>query len=119
MLRRTTAAPDKAVKFGDGRSAKHPLPKKKVSAVIRNTEQNARNEIKKDCGSSRVLLNVGLNSGIMTGGQIIEMTKRECRMTKAARNPNDEVIEPACCFEASCFVLNSSFVIRHSSFSSS
>jgi len=51
MLRRTTAAPDKAVKFGDGRSAKHPLPKKKVSAVIRNTEQNARNEIKKDCGS--------------------------------------------------------------------
>jgi hypothetical protein len=42
MLRRTTAAPNKAVKFGDGRSAKHPLPKKKVSAVIRNTEQNAR-----------------------------------------------------------------------------
>jgi alanyl-tRNA synthetase len=70
MLRRTTAAPDKAVKFGDGRSAKHPLPKKKVSAVIRNTEQNARNEIKKDCGSSRVLLNVGLNSGIMTGAEI-------------------------------------------------
>jgi hypothetical protein len=70
MLRRTTAAPDKAVKFGDGRSAKHPLPKKKVSAVIRNTEQNARNEIKKDCGSSRVLLNVGLNSGIMTGAVI-------------------------------------------------
>jgi len=72
-----------------------------------------------DCGNSRVLLNVAFNSGIMTGGQIIEMTKRECRMTKAARNPNDEVIEPACCFEASCFVLNSSFVIRHSSFSSS
>src|SRR6476646_9371626 len=70
MLRRTTAAPDKAVKFGDGRSAKHPLPKKKVSAVIRNTEENARNEIKKDCGSSRVLLNVGLNSGIMTGAEI-------------------------------------------------
>src|SRR6476659_4173322 len=70
MLRRTTAAPDKTVKFGYGRSAKHPLPKKKVSAVIRNTEQNARNEIKKDCGSSRVLLNVGLNSGIMTGAEI-------------------------------------------------
>src|SRR5437660_12711737 len=70
MLRRTTAAPDKAVKFGDGRSAKHPLPKKKVSAVIRNTEQNARNEIKKDCGSSRVLLNVALNSGIMTGAEV-------------------------------------------------
>src|SRR5580765_7806273 len=70
MLRRTTAAPDKAVKFGYGRSAKHPLPKKKVSAVIRNTEHNARNEIKKNCGSSRVLLNVGLNSGIMTGAEI-------------------------------------------------
>src|SRR6267378_6840607 len=70
MLRRTTAAPDKAVKFGDGRSAKHPLPKKKVSAVIRNTEQNARNEIKKDCGSSRVLPNVAFNSGIMTGAEI-------------------------------------------------
>src|SRR6187551_3396338 len=70
MLRRTTAAPDKAVKFGDGRSAKHPLPKKKVSAVIRNTEQNARNEIKKGCSNSRVLLNVGLNSGIMTGAEI-------------------------------------------------
>src|SRR5947208_10639603 len=70
MLRRTTAAPDKAVKFGDGRSAKHPLPKKTVNAVIRNTEQNACNEIKKDCGSSRVLLNVALNSGIMTGAEI-------------------------------------------------
>src|SRR6476620_11577029 len=70
MLRRTTAAPDKAVKFGDGRSAKHPLPKKKVSAVIRNTEQNARNEIKKGCSNSRVLLNVGLNSGIMTSLEI-------------------------------------------------
>jgi alanyl-tRNA synthetase len=33
-------------------------------------EQNARNEIKKDCGSSRVLLNVALNSGIMTGAEI-------------------------------------------------
>src|SRR5438105_265116 len=70
MLRRTTAAPDKAVKFGDGTSAKHPLPRKTVSAVIRNTEQNARNEIKKDCGSSRVLLNVALNSGIMTGAEV-------------------------------------------------
>src|SRR6476619_2810276 len=70
MLRRTTAAPDKTVKFGYGRSAKHPLPKKKVSGVIRNTEQNARNEIKKGCSNSRVLLNVGLNSGIMTGAEI-------------------------------------------------
>src|SRR6266487_3646432 len=70
MLRRTTATPDKTVKFGYGRSAKHPLPKKTVNAVIRNTEQNARNEIKKDCGSSRVLLNVALNSGIMTGAEI-------------------------------------------------
>src|SRR5260370_1380617 len=70
MLRRTTAAADKAVKFGDGRNAKHPVPKKKVSAVIRNTEQNARNEIKKDCGSSRVLLNVAFNSGIMTGAEV-------------------------------------------------
>src|SRR5437660_10250214 len=70
MLRRTTAAPDKAVKFGDERSAKHPSPKKTVSAVIRNTEQNARNEIRKDCGSSRVLLNVALNSGIMTGAEV-------------------------------------------------
>src|SRR5437868_11258683 len=70
MLGRTTAAPDKAVKVGDGRSAKHPLPKKTVNAVIRNTEQNACNEIKKDCGNSRVLLNVALNSGIMTGAEI-------------------------------------------------
>src|SRR6266699_365224 len=70
MLRRTTATPDKTVKFGYGRSAKHPLPKKTVNAVIRNTEQNVRNEIKKDCGSSRVLLNVALNSGIMTGAEI-------------------------------------------------
>src|SRR5437764_4729815 len=70
MLRRTTATPDKTVKFGYGRSAKHPLPRKTVSAVIRNTEQNARNEIKKDCGSSRVLLNVALNSSIMTGAEI-------------------------------------------------
>src|SRR5437667_1219847 len=70
MLRRTTATPDKTVKFGYGRSAKHPLPRKTVSAVIRNTEQNARNEIKKDCGSSRVLLNVALNSSIMTGAEV-------------------------------------------------
>src|SRR5438874_6946455 len=70
MLGRTTATPDKTVKFGYGRSAKHPLPRKTLSAVIRNTEQNARNEIKKDCGSSRVLLNVALNSGIMTGAEI-------------------------------------------------
>src|SRR5438874_11758800 len=70
MLRRTTATPDKTVKFGYGRNAKHPLPRKTVSAVIRNTEQNARNEIKKDCGSSRVLLNVALNSSIMTGAEV-------------------------------------------------
>src|SRR5437868_14399989 len=70
MLRRTTATPNKTVKVGYGRSAKHPLPGKTVSAVIRNTEQNARNEIKKDCGSSRVLLNVALNSSIMTGAEI-------------------------------------------------
>src|SRR5438128_12648297 len=70
MLRRATATPDKTVKFGYGRSAKHPLPKKTVSAVIRNSEQNARNEIKKDCGSSRVLLNVALNSSIMTGAEV-------------------------------------------------
>src|SRR5436190_5483734 len=72
MLGRTTATRDKTVKFGYGRSAKHPLPRKTVSAVIRNTEQNARNEIKKDCGSSRVLLNVALSVGIMTGAEILQ-----------------------------------------------
>jgi hypothetical protein len=30
MLRRTTATPGEAVKFGNGRSAKHPSPKKKA-----------------------------------------------------------------------------------------
>ena len=52
----------------EARSTRH--QRKTLSAVIRNTEQNARNEIKKDCGNSRVLLNVALNSGIMTGAEI-------------------------------------------------
>src|SRR5438552_16114865 len=70
MLGRTTTTSEKTVKLSYGRSAKHPLPRKTVSAVIRNSEQNGRNEIKKDCGSSRVLLNVAFNSSIMTGAEV-------------------------------------------------
>src|SRR5437870_1223841 len=64
MLRRTAATPDKAVKFSDGRSAKHPSPGKKAKRFATQLF------CLKGCGSSRVLLNVGLNSGIMTGAEI-------------------------------------------------
>src|SRR5882762_3653725 len=61
---RTTATPGEAVKFGDGRSAKRPSPKKKAKRCVTQLF------CLKDCGSSRVLLNVGLNSGVMTSAQI-------------------------------------------------
>src|SRR5437870_3543655 len=64
MLRRTAATPDKAVKFSDGRSAKHPSPGKKAKRFATQLF------CLKGCGSSRVLLNVAFNSGIMTGAEI-------------------------------------------------
>jgi hypothetical protein len=39
MLRRTTAKPGEAVKFGDGKKREASVTKEKVSAIIRNTEQ--------------------------------------------------------------------------------
>src|SRR5436305_12894687 len=95
MLRRTTATPDKTVKFDYGRSAKHPLPRKTVSAVIRNTEQNARNEIKKDCGSSRVLLNVALNSSIMTGAEVRQSFLDFFREKQHAIVPSSSLMQDA------------------------
>src|SRR6266550_4125800 len=93
MLRQATATPDEAVEFGDGRSAKHLSSKKNaercyqdVSGIPQAIHPPQNRDLTNGSdrrlpaivkawlfslqSNSRVLLNVGLNSGIMIGAEI-------------------------------------------------